>query len=284
MDGQSHCNTLASSLKNNGVEFGAMDVIIRNGNIIRQGTPTTGESMRYHIRVEQEREGSTIVLISVFLKIGNEILINIGRLSSTPSSPPADPPIRVDLNSRSSPLEASECLKEIIDVNLGTIINASGQIIPWDTYLQTIQADPSLRRKIITSSFRKSLGDFLQELNSVIRNGGYISAPAYKNIAGKTIVPPEILRLGLANDRPSGIRMILLILFGQTGINDKCAGGFINNDGKYLIAIRTIPRRGGNISKKNNKTVKNKMILKNKKNKNVTKYRKSKSRYTRHKK
>jgi hypothetical protein len=284
MDGQSHCNTLASSLKNNGVEFGAMDVIIRNGNIIGQGIPTTGETMRYHIRVEQEREGSTIVLISVFLKIGNEILINIGRLSSTPSSPPADPPIRVDLNSRSSPLEASECLKEIIDVNLGTIINASGQIIPWDTYLQTIQADPSLRRKIITSSFRKSLGDFLQELNSVIRNGGYISAPAYKNIAGKTIVPPEILRLGLANDRPSGIRMILLILFGQTGINDKCAGGFINNDGKYLIAIRTIARRGGNISKKNKKTVKNKIILKNKKNKNVTKYRKSKSRYTRHKK
>jgi len=284
MDGQSHCNTLASSLKNNGVEFGVMDVIIRNGNIIRQGTPTTGETMRYHIRVEQEREGSTVVLISVFLKIGNEILINIGRLSSTPSSPPADPPIRVDLNSRSSPLEASECLKEIIDVNLSTIINASGQIIPWDTYLQTIQADPALRRKIITSSFRKSLGDFLQELNSVIQNGGYITTPLYKNIAGKTIVPPEILRLGLANDRPSGIRMILLILFGQTGINDKCAGGFINNDGKYLIAIRTITRRGGNVSKKNKKTVKNKEILKNKKNKNVTKYRKTKSRYTRHKK
>jgi hypothetical protein len=43
------------------------------------------------------------------------------------------------------------------------------------------------------------------------------------------------------------------------------SGGFINNDGKYLIAIRTIARRGGNISKKNKKTVKNKGILKNKK-------------------
>jgi hypothetical protein len=264
MDGQSTCNTLTSALKNNGVEYGTMDVIVRDGNV--NGT-TTGETMRYHIRVEII-PNTTQVKISSFLKIGNEVLINIGSLGSTPKSPPADPFIVVDLNSKRSPLEASECLREIINVNVNTLVNSDQSVKKWDDYLELINSNDTkpivslmsgesitpqeLRRRIVSASFRKSLGDYLQELNMVVENGGYVSKPDEHSAPGTKIVDPNIFRLGLSNDRPSGIRIMLLLLFGQVGINPNSIGGFINPEGKYLIAIRNKKAKGG----KNKKTIK----------------------------
>lgn len=279
MDGQSTCNTFNSALKKDGIEMGTMDVIIRDGNIIGPGIPTTGESMRYHIRVQPV--GGSNVSISAFLKIGDDVLINIGRLSSTPSSLQADPALIVDLNAKSSPLEASDCLREIINVNVSSMITPTKQIILWDDYLGKIQNDLALRRQIISASFRKSMGDYLQELNSITDNGGYIDIPTYHNAPGKNIVMPNMIRLGLSNDRPSGIRFILLVLFGQTGINPNCAAGFINPDGKYLIAIRDKKTRGGGLINKKTKRRKYKNKTKKYKNKIINKSKKN--RYTLHK-
>jgi len=252
MDGQSTCNSLNSSLKNNGVEYGEMDVLVRDGNITRKADDNTGESMRYHINVRLLPTTTSIVEISAFLRIGDEILINIGSLESNNNGQISgpDPAIRVDLNLKSSPLEASECLKEIIFVNLNTMTNTNGTIKSWNIYQDVLNSNattgvdtlygaitPSLiRRKVISASFRKSLGDYLQELNMITENGGYVNGTLSKS--RKDILDPNVLRLGLSNDRPSGIRLLLFVLFGQGSINENSIGGFINSDGKFLIGIR----------------------------------------------
>jgi len=277
MDGQTTCNSLKSALKMNGVEYGTMDVIIRDGNV---GGTTTGETMRYHVRVELVPGSSNVVQISAFLKIGNDVLINIGRLGSTPNSPQAEPHIVVDLNSKRSPLEASECLREIINVNVESLVNSDNSIKKWEDYLELINSNDTtpivttrsgqnitpqeLRRRIVSASFRKSLGDYLQELNMTVENGGYVDSYSVNAAPGTTILPPNTFRLGLSNDRPSGIRIMLLLLFGQNNINPSSIGGFINPDGKYLIAIRNKKTKGGRFSKtfkKYNKKRKSKKSL-----------------------
>ena len=75
-----------------------------------------------------------------------------------------------------------------------------------------------------------------QELNMVADNGGYIGEPSFS--VGSSILKPNVFRLGLSNDRPSGVRTALFILFGKNGINPNSMGGFINLEGNYLIAIR----------------------------------------------
>lgn len=254
MDGQSTCNSLNSSLKNNGVEFGTMDVIVRDGNITRNAAERTGETMRYHINIRL-LPNTSIVEISAFLRIGNEVLINIGSLESNNNGQidGPDPAIRVDLNLKSSPLEASECLKEIIFVNLNTMTNTNRTIKTWNIYQDILNSNattavdtlygaitPSqIRRKVISASFRKSLGDYLQELNMITENGGYVNGTlSNRALPGTRILDPNVLRLGLSNDRPSGIRLLLFVLFGQGSINENSIGGFINSDGKFLIGIR----------------------------------------------
>lgn len=266
MDGQPTCNTYDSSIKNNGVEIGTMDVIIRDGDdVTYRPDKRTNETMRYHVRVEPI-PNTRKVQISAFLKIGDEVLINIGTLSSTPTRETSEPPIIVDLNSRTTPLEASECLKEIISVNIDTLFNPNGSVKTWDDYLNLITSEniriptrigditsKKLRQRIVTASFKKGIGDGIQEFNTIFENGGYVQGPSYITKPGTSIVPPNTLRLGLSNDRPSGVRTVLLLLFGKKDVNNSSIGGFINPEGKYLIAIRNKKMRGGNIYKKTNK-------------------------------
>lgn len=262
MDGQRTCYSWNSALQNNGIEYGTIDVIIRDGNITNNASQRTGETMRYHIRVETNPQTKR-VRISAFLKIGDEILINIGRLSSTPGLPEQpDPYIEIDLNSDNSPLKATECLKEIIMMNIDTLTDSSGRNVKsWDEYLNLITSDTTLstnsgntistqmlRRKIISTSFRKSIGDVIQELNMVVENGGYIDGgPVLMSKPGTRILSPNVFRLGLSNDRPSGVRILLLLLFGKKDVNQNSIGGFINPTGKYLLAMRNKKMRGGGV-------------------------------------
>ena len=97
-----------------------------------------------------------------------------------------------------------------------------------------------------------------------VENGGYVDSYSVNAAPGTTILPPNTFRLGLSNDRPSGIRIMLLLLFGQNNINPSSIGGFINPDGKYLIAIRNKKTKGGRFSKtfkKYNKKRKSKKSL-----------------------
>jgi hypothetical protein len=91
MDGQSTCNTYNSSINPSGnsnphpVEEGNINVLIRNGTT---STSSTGETMRYHVRVQKSKDttkwqdspanGKKTVEISAYLKIKDNVLINIG--------------------------------------------------------------------------------------------------------------------------------------------------------------------------------------------------------------
>ena len=108
-----------------------------------------------------------------------------------------------------------------------------------------------LRRGIIEHSFRKSLGDYLQEMTTIVANGGYIKGnfrgqviegPQYSRDA--RIRPPNNGRLGLHNDRPAAARSILLTLFARGDINPNTMSGLVVTDKEnrlnYVIAGRGV--------------------------------------------
>ena len=75
----------------------------------------------------------------------------------------------------------------------------------------------------------KSLGDFLQELNVVIKNGGFKNLIKYKN--GDNILKydakGDAIRFGAMGDQPSGARVITLLSQSDPNINKKAYGGFL---------------------------------------------------------
>lgn len=109
-----------------------------------------------------------------------------------------------------------------------------------------------IRHKLIKIMWKKIMGDFLQEINVIVKNSGYINE-VEKSV---NVLDRNIFRLGLANDRPSAIRMITLILFAKSGITDNVIAGFLNNDGKYLIASKKSYTSGGGVSSRRRKKIK----------------------------
>lgn len=105
-----------------------------------------------------------------------------------------------------------------------------------------------LRRGIIEHSFRKSLGDYLQEMTTVVSHGGYIN-PGPKFSESSNILPPNEGRLGLHNDRPAAARAIILTLFGDGAVNPKTISGLVVTDKQnrlnYVVAGRGVSGGGG---------------------------------------
>ena len=133
-----------------------------------------------------------------------------------------------------------------------------------------------LRRGIIEHSFRKSLGDYLQEMTTIVANGGYING----NFRGKRIEGPQYSnnsnirlpnngRLGLHNDRPAAARSILLTLFAAGDINPNTMSGLVVTDKEnrlnYVIAGRGVLPQGVGGRKKQKKTRRKKKQQKKKK-------------------
>ena len=103
-----------------------------------------------------------------------------------------------------------------------------------------------LRRGIIEHSFRKSLGDYLQEMTTIVTNGGYTDGPYYSK-GGADVRLPNQGRFGLHNDRPAAARAILLTLFaedpaGSIGVNPNTLSGLVVTDKQnrlnYVVAGR----------------------------------------------
>ena len=152
----------------------------------------------------------------------------------------------INLNDpNNSPISAISVLKEMIEFNLNAFNDwTSTSEKTWNRYLVYLGSnDPKaiqLRKDILTISFKKSLGDLLQELNSVFANSGY------NNIISTTSnIQPNINfgRLGLHNDRPAAIRSMLLMLAGTGDINNQSIVGIlgpINKDKKanYMLVRR----------------------------------------------
>ena len=311
MDGQKTCNTYNSAITSgHPIEEGTINIIVRDGNITGfvAGTGTVAvnaETMRYHVKVEKSNEtgewsntndGSKIVKISAYLKINGNVLINIGLVDSYASHSDADEetvntPIKVNLNVDDSPLVAKVCIKSMMNTAIELLSNDSAgtTIKTWDNYLKIISettpgpqqtksgniTNKMFRRKIIEASFKKSLGDYLQEINSIAKNGGYEAGTYLQSTAtdGNKVLLPSTLRLGLGNDRPSGIRAAFLILFGKSGINPNSIAGYLTNSGDHALAARDKKNfvGGGSVekykiyNKVNNNTKRHKCLTKKRK-------------------
>jgi hypothetical protein len=316
IDGQSTCNSYNSALTGsnpNPIEEGEIDVIVRDGNPVAyspSGTiATTGETMRYHVKVQKGSgaewtaadDGIKTLKISAYLKIKDNVLINIGNVAPYANHVDKDrqsinTPISVDLNGKTSPLEAKVCIKEMMETAVELLSSdPTGSILKkWDDYLKIIDgttttqintskttADPDtqispklFRRKIIEASFKKSLGDYLQEINTVAENGGYISGSwVQKGTSGLSVLAHPGVRLGLSNDRPSGVRAAFLILFGKSGINPNSIAGYMGPSGDYVLAARNKANFAGGSSIEKYK-IYNKVSNNTKRRKIITKKRK----------
>ena len=127
------------------------------------------------------------------------------------------------------------------------------------TYTNAEYTSDQLRQKILRTSVIKSLGDYSQELNMLTKKSGYIDEPktiprfkdnkkatADKEDVGTetSIRKPEDIRLGLSVDRPSGVRLVLLKLFGKeneknkakSGTNPRSIVGYYDTLSKAMIA------------------------------------------------
>jgi hypothetical protein len=95
---------------------------------------------------------------------------------------------------------------------------------------------------ILKLGSQKSIGDIFQEINSTLANGGY----KYGNIQNKQT-------FGLMGDRPSGIRVIKLLMnaAAPTMINQNASGGYISegetqyNNNSLIYFSLPSPVRGG---------------------------------------
>jgi hypothetical protein len=253
------CTTISSILKppSEGIEWGDFDVMISD--------PDNIMVYRLAFKCELNQNGTYPVKAKVggYLQIGKEVLIQIGAPGGQGSgevplaggvAQGAYGPIEVDFTSQSgSPLQASNCLRE-----LARTVVAEPGITNWNQFNARIEEDTpagkALRRKILGVAHRKGLGDILQELISVIGNGGYKdgSWKTYGREAG--IIPPDDGRLFMANDGPSGTRALFLILKGEGDMNPNCLGGFMGGtSGAFGAAFRSAggaARGGGRFSRK----------------------------------
>ena len=277
VDGQSTCRTLKSAMANNGIEIGNMNVIIRDGRSdIKSSVGPTGETTRYHIRTEIQGQN---LYIHAYLKIGDDILINVGQVGSYVNQ--EEPEIIVDLNSTNTPLSAVNVIKDMMMTNYELMKDATGNTVSWSSYLKSIEqvANINIRRRIITSSFKKSLGDYLQELNAIVSNGGYVGKLEEKAIPKTRILDPNTLRVGLHNDRPAMIRAILLILLGKGDVNPNALSGLLTIEGRYVVGWRNKKGNnsllGGN-KRRYTKKHKQKQKQKQKQNKHII-YKKNKT-------
>lgn len=195
---------------------------------------------------------------------------------------PNDPAIEMDLDDSKSFLDAKDCMIRLINLNIGLLKDHSDKARSWEFLMRKIKSDngvpavkmpfklhtpgtidsytsqsytsEQLRQLILRTSVTKSLGDYTQELNMVTKDSGYIDPPtSIPNLTGTPknfaldpttkIRKPDDLRLGFSKDRPSGVRLLLLKLFGKknasnprSGLNERSIVGYYDTLGKAFIA------------------------------------------------
>ena len=276
MDAMSICNTIKGANLNEGLEYGVTDIMLTNKK-------NGAENISYRIRIELDSATSPrFAFIHAYYKVGNNVLIQVGNGGNGftwPNSPQHNEPhITVPLNNQQGsvdPLSAVETNKElslqciqIYNTEFSSNNNVTITDILKNINTSTNSQYNTYRKQILNKSFRKSLGDFLQELYGVVHNSGYVE-PVVRN---PNILEPNKGRLILSNDRPSAIRLFILILFATEGINPKCMGGYINKQGKYNVAYRLPLLHGGNIAYNNikNKQTRNKNTRKKNKYNKLT--------------
>jgi hypothetical protein len=204
----------------------------------------------------------------------------------------------IDLNNKPEMLSANNVFKETLKTIV--IIMKEAQDVPQEVdALWGLLYRSDNFKKILKYLCQKATGDINQELNSIVKNGGYI--PAEGSTKQKTDIDIinniNCLNVGLAGDRPSGVRMILLALYA-TNPREHLLSNFVvgyGNATNSLVVARPPPaaevgvgglaRKGGSIRKtkfrkqkimktRKNKLYHHKMMSKRRKYNNKTKNRK----------
>jgi hypothetical protein len=283
MDAQPFCSSTLEALKNgDGLEWGSFKVNISDA---QNPNSLAGSTMIYRLQVELKSNSKGWPVeaeIKVYYQIGDKNLINIGTVPIAGSK--GDDSLKVSLTGGNTPLKAVECFKSLGAVCMGIVnTNFSGNL---KSFLESVMTEDSdrmdkIRQRVCNKSVRKSLGDVLIELTGVTENGGYVPGEGITGwkYAGANIVKPNDGRLTLSNDKPSGGRLLMYILYGKSGINPNCMGGFINNSGAFGVAFRGEPigmRAGRKTKRKKNK--KSKIKMKSKKGKKQMKRKSQKKR------
>ena len=283
MDAQPFCSSTLEALKNgDGLEWGSFKVNISDA---QNPNSLAGSTMIYRLQVELKSNSKGWPVeaeIKVYYQIGDKNLINIGTVPIAGSK--GDDSLKVSLTGGNTPLKAVECFKSLGAVCMGIVnTNFSGNLKSFLESVMTVDSGrmDNIRQRVCNKSVRKSLGDVLIELTGVTENGGYVPGEGITGwkYAGANIVKPNDGRLTLSNDKPSGGRLLMYILYGKSGINPNCMGGFINNSGAFGVAFRGEPigmRAGRKTKRKKNK--KSKIKMKSKKGKKQMKRKSQKKR------
>lgn len=118
-------------------------------------------------------------------------------------------------------------------------------------------------KKIITPTCQKATGDINQELNSIVKNGGYNDLSQQNTINNIN----DKITVGLAGDRPSGVRMILLALYAtnRSGLLSSFAVGYGHVSDSFVVFQGIPPPKKEKKEKKGGRITKKK-ILKSKRN------------------
>lgn len=162
-------------------------------------------------------------------------------------------------------LSANNTLKRIMDTL--TQIWSSGNNMDWDNRWSYFDNSTHFNTLLSTIS-EKGIGDFFQEMNVIVRNGGY------KN----TIVRP---RKGTMGDRPSGCRGAYYLLNTtnpKESIHPICDIGYYSQSDKSISLYYNSSQSGGAETKRTTKTKrKNRKTKRNRKQKRQTKRRSNKN-------
>lgn len=172
----------------------------------------------------------------------------------------------INLDIKPEMLSANNVFKVTLGVIEG-IMKEQTAPIPVRDLWESLYSSTNFK-KIITPTCQKATGDINQELNSIVRNGGYYDTSQKDRIEQINI---KKITVGLAGDRPSGVRMILLALHAtqRDQLLSSFAVGYANVS-ESLVVFQGIPpppedKKGGRITKtkfrktKRNNTRKNKL-------------------------
>lgn len=146
-------------------------------------------------------------------------------------------------------LSANRTFKQVINkiLNIWARVfdgqNVSSEEIMWQTLESNI-----LFTDLVSNGAIKSVGDFFQEINSVVEMGGYSD-----NISNFN----NYLRVGVMGDQSSGVRAGYLLLKANSGVNPNSFAGYISptNGNSVMILSENLSKKqktvlGGKTTKK----------------------------------
>jgi hypothetical protein len=229
----------------------------------------------------------------VVSKINGTILVEVVNSFNLFFGPTADDEMfiecrvgNIDLNGAPTVLSANNVFKVTLE-EIEIIMKSEASVdVSVDQLWRKCEENANFK-KILTPTSKKATGDINQEFNSIVKNGGYTQDAANSNDLAQI---NDCLTLGLAGDRPSGVRMALLSLYADGGgLLPRHVVGYGNiNDS--LVVMSPPPQavaqgRGGRIRKtkfykpkmiktRKNKSQHYKMMSKRRKYNNKTKNRK----------